>query len=314
MISNLYLKFIQSIKSKNKILLGSGIIGIIYFSSSLLWNLLRSFHGTKIEGKLIIVTGASSGIGEATSKAISAKGGKVILVARTKAKLDEIVQEIKSNGGEAYSYSVDLSDSSAVEEFVKIVKSNHGIPDIIVNNAGKGRWLFLRETSSKEAIEMIETPYLSAFYLTKGFINEFFQRNNGHIVNINSPAAVATWPGAIGYISARQCFYAFSQALRQEVRGTNIKVTNCIFGQTSSGYWDNNPGSKERIPSINYFFGTLSPNQVAQYIIKSIENNKKEIIKPQLLSIAISAYKNPLFNPIINYLIYITSPKFKNLT
>jgi short-subunit dehydrogenase involved in D-alanine esterification of teichoic acids len=99
-----------------------------------------------------------SGIGEATAKLLAKQGARVVLVARSQDKLESICSEITAQGGVASFYTVDLGDAVAAKEFVEIFKNKYGTPDIIVNNAGAGRWLFIEETSNQDALDMMKAP------------------------------------------------------------------------------------------------------------------------------------------------------------
>src|SRR5574341_798634 len=123
---------------------------------------------TIIKDSLVVVTGASSGIGAATEK---------------------VVAEITAEGGAARAYSVDLADAEAVETAAKAIREEMGIPDIVVNNAGAGRWLFVEETSPTEMRQMMAAPYFAAFYMTRAFLPEMLKRGRGHFVSIGSPAS-----------------------------------------------------------------------------------------------------------------------------
>ena len=237
---------------------------------------------TSIKGKLVLITGASSGIGEATAKAIAHKGGKVVLLSRTGALLERIVSEITYYGGQAISFPVDLSNVDAVSNTAKKIIYEIGIPDVLVNNAGAGRWLTVEETSGQEAERMIAVPFLAAFNLTREFLSHMRKRGSGHIVNISSVASRLAWPGAAGYIASRYAVNGFTDALRTELYGTGISVTQAIFGTIKSPYWIHNPGSRGRVPKIGRFIPDLTPEQVAHWITESIEKRPRKIVRPRI--------------------------------
>ena len=101
----------------------------------------------EIAGKLALVTGASSGIGEAAARRLAAKGAQVILVARSADRLAKVAREIETQGGKAFPYTSDLADPDAAYRMGDAVRAQAGVPDILVNNAGAGRWLSTMETS-----------------------------------------------------------------------------------------------------------------------------------------------------------------------
>jgi len=236
-----------------------------------------------IKGSVVLVTGASSGIGAATAKAMARSGGRLLLLARNQVALEKVASEIVANNGEAKVYPVDLADAEAVDRVTNKISVEVGTPDIIINNAGAGRWLFTEETSSQEAVELMAMPYFAAFYVTRAFLPGMLKRNSGHIVNFTAAAALVGFPGTTGYTAARWAMRGFNEALRAELYGTGINVTLCIPAVVRTPYWEHNPGSEERIPKISRYVPTLTAEQVADAIVRGVEKNKKEIVKPFML-------------------------------
>src|SRR6185295_2633762 len=118
----------------------------------------------------ILVTGASSGIGAATARAVARKGATAVLLARTQAKLEAVTAEITAEGGRARAYAVDCADRKAVAAVAPRIEADIGIPDAIVNNAGAGRHLFFEETDPRELEEMMAVPFFAAAYVTRAFL------------------------------------------------------------------------------------------------------------------------------------------------
>jgi short-subunit dehydrogenase len=162
--------------------------------------------------RLVLVTGASSGIGEATARRYGRSGAHVLLLARNADRLDEAARAIGKAGGTATAYSVDLSDAEAIAETSARIAHEAGTPDILINNAGAGRWLPILETSAEEALAMIEVPYLAAFNLTRAFLPAMLARKTGAIACITSPASFIVWPNAAAYTAARRALAGFTDA------------------------------------------------------------------------------------------------------
>ena len=180
--------------------------------------------------KLVLVTGASSGIGAATAKLYGASGAHVLLLARNETKLDEVAAAIRRDGGAASPYAVDLADASAIAETSARIKREAGTPDILINNAGAGRWLSVLETSAEEALAMIEVPYLAAFNLTRAFLPEMIARGSGAIACITSPASYVVWPNAAAYTAARHALLGFTESLRADLRSepASMSLSSCL--------------------------------------------------------------------------------------
>jgi short-subunit dehydrogenase len=242
----------------------------------------------RVEGRLVVVSGASSGIGAATARAFSAARARaVVLLARRPELLSQVVGTIETQGGRAHAYAVNLADTRATMETAERIRRECGEPDILINNAGAGRWLFPEETDVEEAVAMMAVPYVAAFSLTRAFLPVMLSRGSGHIVNITSPACFLPWPGATAYSAARWAMRGFSEALAQDLRGTGVDVSLVVPGKVSSSYFDANPGSEERIPSIARLHRMLSPEEVAAEILRAIERRRRLVVAPRLLQVAV---------------------------
>ena len=236
-----------------------------------------------INGRLVLITGASSGIGAATARAVARAGGRPILVARTRSALEAVAAEIRAAGGQTWVYPADLADPAAVEEAASQIMREVGVPDILIHSAGAGRWLFVEETTAAEAMQMMAAPYFTAFYTTRAFLPAMLQRRSGHIVAINSPVSRCVWPGATGYAAARWALRGFTEALRADLHGTGLRVTAVVPGLVTSAYFDHNRGALERAPKIGRLVPSLTPEQVAAGSLWAIEHNRREHVMPLML-------------------------------
>jgi uncharacterized protein len=233
---------------------------------------------------LVLVTGASSGIGAATARRFGASGARVLLLARNKERLDDVASAIRREGGTATPYPIDLSDADAIAELGARIEREAGTPDSLINNAGAGRWLSVIETTAEEALAMIEVPYLAAFNITRAFLPKMIERRSGAIACVTSPASYVVWPNACGYTAARHALAGFTESLRAEVRGTGLTVTLVVLGIVESSYWEHNPGSRERAPVMNPMIARpLSPEQAAEAIFAGVEKGKRRVVKPAIL-------------------------------
>jgi short-subunit dehydrogenase len=234
----------------------------------------------KLAGALVLVTGASSGIGAATAREAARRGARVVLLARSAPTLADAVAGIRGAGGQADSIAVDLRDAEAVVRMAAVVKDRHGVPDAIVNNAGAGVWRFADETSPAEAVEMMAVPYFAAFSVTRVFLPAMLERRRVTIVNVTSPAAFVAWPGAAAYVAARFAMRGFTEALRSELRGTGLDVILFTCGKVSSTYWANSPGSEGRMPGLARVLPTLTPDEAARSLVRGLERDLREIVVP----------------------------------
>ena len=237
----------------------------------------------KIKGSCALITGASSGIGAATAQSLAARGASVMLVARNRDRLDAVAARIRAAGGDAATYAADLADSSQVSRLARRVEEDHGVPDILINNAGAGRWLPIVDTTAEELTAMLAVPFLAAFNLTRELLPGMRRRGTGHIVNVASIGAFLVWPNAAGYISARWAIRGFNEALRADVHGSGIGVSLVAFAQVSSSFWEHNPGSWERLPAAAHRLRTLTPEDAAVAIAEAIEHEKRLVLRPRMI-------------------------------
>jgi short-subunit dehydrogenase len=236
-----------------------------------------------IDGTLALVTGASSGIGAASAKALAAAGARVALLARRREALDRVAAEITAAGGQAFCYPVDLADAGAVAATAKRITEEQGTPDIIVNNAGAGQWKFVDETTPEEAVQMMALPYFAAFNVTHAFLPAMLARDSGHLVFVSSVASRFVWPGATAYTAARWAVRGFSEALRADLDGTNIGVTLYESGVVASDYWEHNPESRERVPKMARLVRTVTPAEAGVAIVDGIRRNRRRVVIPFMM-------------------------------
>ena len=254
----------------------------------------------EIKGSVVVVTGASSGMGAAIAKAMAKAGGRVALLARSKEDLDKVAAEIASAGSQARVYPVDLADAGAVAAVARRITQEMGAPDIIINNAGRGRWLFVDETSPDEAVQMMAVPYFAAFNVTHAFLPAMLKKNSGHIVNVSSVGSRFVWPGATAYLAARWAVRGFTEALRADLDGTGIGVTLYESGTVRSPYWEHNPGSRERVPKMGNLIPELTPEQVGDAIVKGVERNKRLVVIPFMMRM--TYWQHALFPRVVQWL------------
>jgi short-subunit dehydrogenase len=238
---------------------------------------------TDLQNKIVLITGASSGIGAATAKAFAKAGSTVLLVARNEEKLIKVVDEISQSGGKAKYFTSDISDYNLVIKLAERIQSEVGTPDILINNAGQGIWKFIGETEYNEVSEMMAVPYFAAFYMTKAFLPFMQKQNSGHIVNMTSYAGFIAFSGATAYIAARTAMIGFHNALTADLYGTKIKTSLAYFAKVKSDYWQNNPGSEERLPTSQALIPVITTEKAAKAIVRGVRKGKKKIATPFMI-------------------------------
>ncbi len=234
----------------------------------------------KLAGRTALVTGASSGIGAAVARELVRRGAQPILVARGADKLEELASELRDAGGTVKVEPCDLSDDVEIGRLAERLLVGDGTPDVLINNAGAGIWRATWETDAGYGEKAMRLPYLAAYELTRLLIPAMMERGSGWVLNMTSAAGYLTIPGATAYGVARWAMRAFSYQLEAELRGSGVGVTLLAPFEVDSPYFDNNPGSRERIPKIAALVGDMTPADVAREATDSIERERRERIVP----------------------------------
>lgn len=182
-----------------------------------------------IKNEIVLITGASSGIGAACATVFAQAGAKLILAARRKEKLQEIADRLsKEFATQLYLIELDVRDRQAVETAINTLPEPWKNIDILINNAGLSRGLSkLHEGDFQDWEEMIDTNVKGLLYLTRYVVPGMIDRSKGHIVNIGSIAGRQTYPGGNVYCGSKAAVRAISEGLKQDLLGTPIRVS-CI--------------------------------------------------------------------------------------
>ena len=179
-----------------------------------------------IKDKVVIVTGASSGIGFATALALSKAGAKVAIGARRIDRLEKLQNEILQNGGQVILQKLDVTQKSDCDSFVDAVIKKWGTIDILVNNAGLMPLSFIKKLKVDEWDRMIDVNIKGVLYCTASVLPKMLEKKSGHIVNISSVAGRIVFPAGSVYCATKHAVTAFSEGLRQELSPrSNIRVT-----------------------------------------------------------------------------------------
>jgi short-subunit dehydrogenase len=226
----------------------------------------RFSTSSPIDGKRVMVTGASSGIGEATALAVAARGGRVFLVARREDELERVAAEIRAAGGEASTYLCDLTDDTAVKGLVEAVLAEHGGVDMLVNNAGRSirRSLSLSWDRMHDFERTMEINYFAPVRLMLGLLPSMVEQGGGHVVNVLSWGVQVKAPKFSAYLASKTALDVFSRVAGRELYGDGVTFTNVrmplvrtpMIGPTE--LYAKSPA--------------LSPEQAAERIVRALED------------------------------------------
>jgi short-subunit dehydrogenase len=224
-----------------------------------------------IEGKKILITGASSGIGAELARQIGDAGGEVILVSRTREKLEEIANEVEERGGTAHVHPADLSDLEDIERMAKEVIDEHDGIDILVNNAGRSIRRSLERSYDRfhDYERTMQLNYFGALKLIMAFTPGMRERKKGHIINVSSIGVQTNTPRFSAYVASKAALDAFSRCVASEMAHDNVMITTVFMPLV-------------RTPmiaptSIYDAFPTLSPAEAGQMICDAIIDKPKRV-------------------------------------
>ena len=186
-----------------------------------------------IKGKVVLITGASSGIGEATAKLLAGKGAKVVVGARRTERLEKLTADITAAGGSAAFQKLDVTDLADMQRFVAFAEKQFGRIDVIVNNAGVMPLSPLDALKIDEWNQMIDVNIRGVLHGIAAGLPLFKKQKSGQFVNISSIGGHAVYPTAAVYCATKYAVLAISEGLRQEVGG-DIRVTVISPGVTES--------------------------------------------------------------------------------
>jgi len=180
----------------------------------------------KLDGKVAVVTGASSGIGEATAEALAAEGAAVVVAARREDRLADLVERIRGNGGRVVAAVCDVTDESQAHGLIQKAVEEFGSVDILVNNAGVMLLSTVGKSLSDQWRQMLEVNVMGVLYVTDAGIAVMKEQGSGHLVNVSSLAGRKVTRDSSGvYAGSKHAVHAISEGLRQELLENNIRVT-----------------------------------------------------------------------------------------
>jgi thioester reductase-like protein len=224
-----------------------------------------------VEGKRVLVTGASSGIGKTLALKIGEAGGTVMLVSRTREKLEEVAKDVEELGGTAHVHPADLSDLDDIERVAKEINEQHGGVDILVNNAGRSIRRSLEASYDRfhDFERTMQLNYFGALKLIMGFMPGMRERKSGHIINVSSIGVQTNTPRFSSYVASKAALDAFSRCVGPEVIGDGVHFTTVYMPLVRT----------PMIAPTNIYdaFPTLSPEEAAVMLTDAIIDKPKRV-------------------------------------
>jgi uncharacterized protein len=248
-------------------------------------------------GKVVVITGASSGIGAQSAEEFAKLGATVILVSRNEEQLQKIDTKLSKYKTESLVYACDVSDKDQVDKMGKTIIEKFGTIDVLVNNAGFGIYNTVEKTKIDEMESQMSTNFLGMIYCTKAFLPKMLEQRSGHIVNVASVAGSIGIPGMASYCASKFAMLGFSESLFHELKGTGVGITVVSPIMVRTSFF--NHESFGKMP--RYSITSLDPKTVANAVVKAASSPRLEIVVPQFVRFAIWLKQTfpYLINPIV---------------
>jgi NAD(P)-dependent dehydrogenase (short-subunit alcohol dehydrogenase family) len=228
----------------------------------------------ELKGQVAVVTGAARGIGEAISKQLASMGATVILVARDKARLDQVRREIEAAGGSAQTAPLDLLDEAFIAQLGKTIQSRHGRCDILVNNAGIG-------LIGKPLVEMAPTDWdtlmgtnlRGPYLMIRALAPMMIAAQSGHIINISSLAGKNPLPNGAAYSASKWGLNGLTYSVAEELRPYNIRVSVVAPGSVNTGFSRSDKNAAKKV----------QPEDVARVVAMLVTQAPQSFVSEVLL-------------------------------
>lgn len=230
-----------------------------------------------LAGGVVVVTGASSGIGRELAMEMAPHAKAIALVARRKGRLDQLAAELEKSrpGLRVMAIECDLTDLAACDRMLADVRDNLGEVDVLVNNAGFGDLGVFDRADWKKTKQMIDLNVTALVYLTHKVLGGMVERNRGGILNVSSGWGVNFGPGLSAYVGTKHFVTGFTESLRLDMAGTSIVVTQVLPGPVATEFIDNIGNFTGRNPPA---FVTVTAKRVARVALKGFLKRRAMII------------------------------------
>jgi NADP-dependent 3-hydroxy acid dehydrogenase YdfG len=221
-----------------------------------------------LRGKIVFITGASSGIGQATARAFAQQGARLLLCARRQEKLTAFAAELDA-AEDVFTFRLDVRDRTAVEETLANLPEEWKAMDILVNNAGLSRGLNkLYEDDPQNWEEMLDTNVKGLLYVTRAIVPGMVERGRGHVINLGSTAGNQTYAKGTVYCASKAAEKVISEGLKLDLMGTPVRVTTVDPGMVETAFSEVRfHGNKDKAAKVYENLTPLEPEDVADAIV-----------------------------------------------
>jgi short-subunit dehydrogenase len=257
----------------------------------------------KLQGKVVLITGASSGFGEDAARLFAKEGCKVVLAARRLEKLQALAAEIQSEGGEAIAIPVDVNQSAEIDVMVQTALDLYQQIDILFNNAGFGAMNWFEELDSQRHIEtLIRVNLIGTILVTRAVLPDMIDRGSGHIINMGSVAGLIASPLITTYSASKYGVRAFTDSLRREVAPLGIKVSGIYPGPAETEFGSHLTRNRMRETVNRLIDVRMTSAYVAKRVIDIAKRPRRSLIIPWWFRI-ITTF-DTLFPIVVDWILY----------
>jgi short-subunit dehydrogenase len=238
---------------------------------------------TRFDGIGAVVTGASSGIGEALSRRLAERGARVVLVARREDELQRVAEAIRNGGGAAEIVVADLADRDAASRAAALAEERLGAVDLLVNNAGYGGHETVLDWDLDDADRMMRVNYLASVAFTKALLPGMVSRRRGWLVFVASVAGKISTPLEAPYAASKAAMIAFAEALSLEVEDSGIHVMNVCPGVIATPFFSEQDWA--RMPAVARR-GVVPIEGLVDRVMRGLARGHHEVTHPRAIAVA----------------------------
>ncbi len=251
----------------------------------------------KLADKIVLITGASSGLGARTAQMLVEKGAIPILTARSADKLEKLSAQLQ---GQHRIFRMDVQQQEDIEQVVARIIEEYGRIDILLNNAGYGQFTAALDTPLSEYEQMMDVNYMGVVRCTHIVLYYMLQAGQGQIINVASMAGKFATAKSTAYTATKYAVLGFTNSLRQELRGTGITVSAINPGPVNTAFFERADPTGTYVSNVSNFM--LSTDKVCFELIGMMEKRREEVDLPRYAGVAVRLYQ--LFPRLLDRLTY----------
>lgn len=274
--------------------------------------LAAEFMANRLQGKVVLITGASSGFGEDAARLFAKEGCKVVLAARRLEKLQALAADIQNEGGEALAIPVDINEPAEIDVMVQTVLDLYEQIDILFNNAGFGGMGWFEDLEPERHIEtLIRVNLIGTMLVTRAVLPDMLDRGAGHIINMSSVAGLIASPLLTTYSASKYGVRAFTDALRREVAPLGVKVSGIYPGPAETEFGTHLEKRQIR-ETVNKFIDLrMTSKYVASRVVDLAKRPRRSLVIPWWFRVVTTF--DTLFPVVVDWILYMFAKKTHTL-